>query len=285
MSTKILKIFSYSIGVLAIISCGISVFNNEIYQDGEWVRTQFLGQDMVTLILAAPLLFLAIHKAVIKADIFWKLIFAGVVFYFVYTYAFFVFVTELTFLYFFHLAIFSLSLFSLIIVFFQLFNFEKSFYYNNKNTKRLIVSYLSLISLMLVFLWLKDLISFFTVPGFQFDTPNGEPLLMVYTLDLGIVIPLMLTGVFGFIRKKKFGYILTGVMLVKSTILGFALMAMALSMYIQDLSPDTFLIILWSVLGVAGSILTVIYFKELGIAEMLSRGVVSRPIKSERQII
>lgn len=35
--------------------------------------------------------------------------------------------------------------------------------------------------------------------------------------------------------------------------LGFALMAMGLSMYVQEVNPEYYLIILWSVIGLLGS--------------------------------
>lgn len=57
-----------------------------------------------------------------------------------------------------------------------------------------------------------------------------------------------------------------GIILTKTSMLGFALTAMALSMYIQDLKPDYFLIILWSVIGVVGTILTLNYLKNLSVS-------------------
>ena len=40
-------------------------------------------------------------------------------------------------------------------------------------------------------------------------------------------------------------------------------MAMGISMYIQKLNPDTFLIVLWCVLGIIGTILTVWFLKQV----------------------
>ncbi|MEQ8703400.1 MAG: hypothetical protein RIC19_05755 [Phaeodactylibacter sp.] len=53
---------------------------------------------------------------------------------------------------------------------------------------------------------------------------------------------------------------------MKTLILGFALMAMGLSMYVQDLNPEYYLIMLWSVIGLLGGWLAVSFLKNLSIS-------------------
>jgi len=261
--SKSIKPIVFFIVLLAVISCGISITNNDIYQDGDWANAQWLGQDMVTLFIAAPMLLVSYIQAVSKKRWKWNLVLAGILFYFVYTYTFFVIVSKLTFLYLFHLPIFGLSIIGLFITLSNVFYQEYKIEGRNIWVKRGIVGFLVLIATMLSFLWLSEIISHLTIPDYKSNTPNGEPALIIYSLDLALVVPLMLIAVIGYLKKKQYGYKLTGVMLTKSATIGFALMAMSLSMYLQALNPDIFLIVLWCFIGILGAILTVIYLRNL----------------------
>jgi len=252
--------------VLVLISGLIGITNNDIYQDGVWINAQWLGQDIVSVFIAVPLLFISYIQSY-RAKLWrWQMIYTGVLFYFVYTYAFFMFAAELSFLYLFHLPIFGLSVFSLFWAFFDLLQIPGAIKGKNIWAKRLIVAYLLVISLMLVFLWMSDIFQHLTVPGHKSETPDGFAPIIIYSLDLAIAIPLMILAAIGYWMDRQFGYLLTGVMLTKSSTLGFALMSMSLSMYIQKLNPDTFLIILWCILGIIGALLTVWYLKQIKIA-------------------
>ncbi|KAA3637857.1 MAG: hypothetical protein DWQ02_06120 [Bacteroidetes bacterium] len=263
MEKKTRTTLIFFIIVLVLFSGFISIAKNGIYQDGEWANAQWLGQDIVSVFLAVPLLFISYIQSYRIKNWKWQMVYTGALFYFVYTYAFFMFAAELTFLYLFHIPIFGLSLICLFWAFFDLFSNPEKITGSQKWAQRLIVSYLLLISLMLIIIWMTDIIQHLTDPLHQSDTPDGSAPLIIYSLDLAMAIPLMVIAAAGYAMDRQFGYKLTGVMLTKSTTLGFALMAMGLSMYIQKLNPDTFLIVLWCVLGIIGAVLTVWFLKQV----------------------
>lgn len=263
MRDKQLQIITYLMLGLLLVSCLISIMHNEIYQDGDWANAQWLGQDMVSLLLASPLLFMAQHQSVKYQNWKWKMVWSGVFFYFVYTYAFFMFAAKLTFLYLFHLPIFSLAVIGFVISVLDIFSTEFKISMKNTTLKWTIIGYTIFISIMISVLWLKDIFAHLTIPGHRSDVPGGEAPLIIYSLDLAIVIPLMLLAAFGYWQEKQYGYKLIGIMLVKSSTLGFALMAMSLTLYFLHQNSDTFLIILWSIIGLIGMILAILYFRIL----------------------
>lgn len=63
------------------------------------------------------------------------------------------------------------------------------------------------------------------------------------------------------IATKIIGYILCAIMLIKSSLVGFALMGMSLAMYLKHSNPDPFLIVLWCILGCIGWGLTIYFLK------------------------
>lgn len=66
MPTRIFVTLIYLMAGFTLISCAISIFNNDIYQDGDWANAQWLGQDIVTLILALPLLLVSLSKGIVE---------------------------------------------------------------------------------------------------------------------------------------------------------------------------------------------------------------------------
>lgn len=260
MKNKILSYLVWLIFILIVISCTITILNNDLYRDGEWVNAQWLGQDVISLILGAPLLLLAHWKS---KNWKWRWVRTGVLLYFVYTYAFFMFGARLTFFYWFHLPIFGLSMFGFLYSLVMEFKGDNSYDFNHKIWKRSIVFYLLLMSVMIGLLWIVDIGKFLIDPTYVSNLPDGEAPLLIYSLDLGIIIPAMIIAAVGFWRKERYGYLLTGIMLVKTTTLGFSLMAMSVSLYLNELELNLFLVYLWCVIGLVGGMLTWNYLRRL----------------------
>jgi hypothetical protein len=244
---------------LVFISTINSILYNDIYQDGDWANAQWLGQDIVTLIIALPLLAFSAHYSLRLKNQKWFLVLGGVFFYFVYTYTFYVFEANLTVLYLFHLPIFGLAVFGLYLSLQHLFMKIPSSYVLPAWLRVTVIVYLLLMGIMIASIWIMDIFSHLTIEGHQSDVPGGKPPMIIYSLDLGIVIPLMIAAATGLLRRTAMGLKLAGVMLTKTSTLGFALMAMSLSLYIHEISADSFLVILWSVLGLVGTIITILF--------------------------
>ena len=263
MRARIIDKISIAIFLLIVPSTLVGILFNDIYQDGEWANAQWLGQDIVTLFVAVPLLVASFYHLKKKAGNHWKIVQTGILLYFTYTYTFFVFEAELTWLYLFHLAIFGLALASLGLSLMGIFADSYYSYKFNSNIKWVVIAYQSIIALMLTILWLSDIINHLVLPDHLSDTPTGEAPLIIYTLDLGIIVPLLIISSIGFWFNKQYGILLTGIMLVKSSTVGLSLMAMSISMYVQNIHLNIELIFLWSFIGCVGTVLTILFFKNL----------------------
>lgn len=263
MPSKTFVTINYLIAGFTLISCAISIINNDIYQDGEWINAQWLGQDIITLVLGFPLLLVSVNRGVVDEKFKWKLVNSGMLLYFVYTYSFFVFAAELTFLYLLHLPIYGLAVIGFVMSSVEIFGKDYGLWFKQNAIRKTIVIYLGFIAIMVAVLWMGDIFSHLSDPNHQSQTPDGEAPLIIYSLDLALILPLMVLAAIQLLKKTQFGLKLTAIVLVKTSTLGFALMAMGLSMYLQELSPEYYLIIIWSVLGLVGSFLTAKYLKLL----------------------
>ncbi len=258
-----MKLIIRIIAILATVSCALTIYNNDIYQDNSWLKAQWLGQDIITLVIVVPILLMSLTRGIGQHRIKWWMLNTGLLLYFAYTYSFFVFTAELTFLYFFQVGIFGLSIVGFIRSCMLLSHEKVRFSFPRTNWKLLIVTYLFVIALMLGFIWIKDIASHLNSTIHQSNTFNGKPPLIAYSLDLGIIIPLMIATGLMLYWKERWGYILTGIVLTKTSTLGFAMMAMNVSMHVQHINPDYLLILLWTIIGVFGTVLTIIYLENL----------------------
>ena len=263
MRSRAINKISIAIFLPIVPSALISILFNDIYQDGEWANAQWLGQDIVTLLIAVPILMVSYFCLKRKGNGQWKLVQTGILLYLTYTYTFFVFEAELTWLYLFHLPIFGLSLAGLGLNLISLFTDRYYLYRFNNNFKWAIIAYQGVIAVMLSILWITDIVTHLISPDHHSDTPSGEAPLIIYTLDLGIIVPLLVISIIGLLGNKQYGILLSGIMLVKSSTIGFSLMAMSISMYVHNIHLNVELIVLWCFIGCIGSILTILFFKNI----------------------
>jgi hypothetical protein len=249
--------------VLSTIASVIGITNNTLYMDEAWANAQWLGQDWVTLLIAIPLLLFSSWKVILKQSLVWELVLAGVLFYLLYVYTFFVFEAGFSPLYFIHLPIFSVSLLCLFVVFHHMLNAKNNYAYRHKLTLTTIIGYFLLLSILLSWLWLQDLIKHITIDGYLSDTPDGQPPMVIYSLDLGIIMPMMVIASILLIYNHSLGLIMTGVMLTTSFLISLALMAMSMSLYIKDFDLDYLLTLIWGLIALAGLSLLIVYLNRL----------------------
>jgi len=251
--------------MLCTVATVIGITNNDLYLDGEWTNAQSLGQDWVTLIIGMPVLLFSSWKVILKRSLVWELVLAGVLFYLVYIYTFFVFEASFTGLYFIHLPIFSISLLCLFVVFHHLLNAKNDYAYRHRLTLSSIIAYFLLISAFLSWLWLEDLVKHLTLIDYFSETPDGEPPIVMYTLDLGIRVPMMVIASILLYKNHTLGLIMVGVMLVMSLLMSCAFMGMAVSIYLKGLDPDSIVIVLWGLIALGGLLLSIVYLNRLEI--------------------
>jgi hypothetical protein len=180
----------------------------------------------------------------------------------VYTYVFYAFAVRFNILFLVYVALFSLSVLGLFLVFRQLADFDL------ESLKGWVLKgssiYLIVVSLILAILWLGDIIGRLMGKP-MLDNPTGEPLTPVYILDLGFIIPACLYGAIHSFWKRNGGYILPAVMLVMVATMGFALMAMTIGHYAYGFGLQSFLTVFWFALGTTGLSLSVFYLRALKI--------------------
>jgi len=257
MDRKIIMIISALIAVLAIIASGSGLFWNGLYKnDTKSGAAQETGNDLVTLVLAVPLLLVSAYFAAAGSLRGW-LIWTGAIFYFLYTYSMMAFMSAYNQLFLVYVAIYSLSLFT----------FAASLLTLDVNRVKeslpaapikATAGLMFLVSITLSLMWLGSIIP----PLMSGQKPamlETYTTLVVQAMDLGILVPLgIITGTL-LLKRNAWGYVLASIFLVKGAAYGTAVLSMALFMWLNG--EEVFVpFIIALVILVAGAIMLSVTF-------------------------
>lgn len=201
---------------------GKGLYQNESMKLGPQVR----GQDAVTLFLAIPLLVVSLLKAR-KGSLKGRLLLAGTLGYFFYTYLMFMFIYYNP-MFLVYILIMTASLYAFILTLMSFDMKQLGGAFGPKLPVKYIVGFQFFVTLTLAVLWLSDLIPALlngTIP----TALQHYSSLTVYAMDLGFAVPALLTGAILLLKRNPYGYLISAIMIVKSITLLTALTAMGVA--------------------------------------------------------
>jgi hypothetical protein len=213
---KISYILSYILLFLALIASAGGIFMEGLYRDAEWIKNAWFGNDVVTLVIAVPLLALALwfaRKGSVRAVILWM----GLLSFLLYNYAFYLFGAAFNWFFLLYVALFSLSMYALIL---GLGNLDVAAIVKEVQWKasfKWISIFLVFISLPLAIVEGSQCIGFIT----HGKVPEAPAL--IFALDLSMVVPITALAALLLWRKHPWGYLLGTIMLVKAFAYGLVL--------------------------------------------------------------
>ncbi len=200
-----------------------------IYQhDSVSTAAQAKAQDAVTLLVGLPLLIAALLWAR-NGALGGQLLLSGTLAYFLYTYASLTFLSAYNPLFLVYVAVFSLSLFALILSIRQVDVESLPGRFSEKLPLKLIAGFMAFISLMLMLMWLGRI-----APSLSGEVaPYGlehYTTLVIQALDLGVVMPVGLLAAVLLWQRKPWGYMLASLVMIKGLTLLLAINAMVVAM-------------------------------------------------------
>jgi hypothetical protein len=223
----------------------INIYGKGVYQhDSAAMAIQAIAQDIVTLIVGVPLLFISIFLAW-KGLFRGKLLLTGTLGYFLYTYASYSFLSMYNPMFLIYVLVMSASFFAFVLslMSFDISTVPQSFH--DKLPVRFIGSFLIVVACMFGLMWAGKI-----VPPLVSQTPpkgiDHYTTLVIQALDLGFVVPTGILAGILLIKRKPFGYLLASILTIKELTLLTALSAMTtLQMYNGiEISPVVLALIL-----------------------------------------
>lgn len=262
MDKKIIYTNSITIAVLALIATFSGLFWKGLYK-GDTISgvAQMMGQDLVTLIIGIPILLISLYL-VSKGSLRGRLIWMGTIFYFLYSYASMSFLTSFNQLFLVYVALFSISLYTLLG---EMFSMDirivkKSF--SPGAISKITAVFLVVIGLMLAAMWLKMIIDSL-LTGFAPSALENYTTLVIQALDLGIVVPAaVISGILLF-KGKKWGYMLASIFLIKASLLGTAILSMIYFMAQNGVNIELGQALFFVFVTVVGIIISVMFYSRI----------------------
>lgn len=201
---------------IATVACAGGIFSKDLYQDSEFIKTAWFGNDIITLSIAIPLLLVALafaRKGSQRAQLVWM----GLLGYMVYNYAFYLFGAVFNAFFLLYILLFSMSVYALAIGLFNLDVAGISQRFSSKTPVKALGIYLLLVSLPLGIFELSQCMRSI-ISG---ETPQIPSL--IFALDLSVVVPTTALAAILLWRHQAWGYILGAMMLIKAFTYGMVL--------------------------------------------------------------
>lgn len=250
--------------VLAVVATGVGLLVPEFYRDAEVLLPQLYGQDLLTLVIAVPVLAGALysaHRGSLRGYVVWL----GVTGYLLYTYASYAFLTAFNELYLVYVGLFAITLFTLIggIARIDPTVLKEGL---DDHPVRGYVAFQALVAGLLTLMWLADVGPASlagTRPSSIAETTLPVP--VIQSLDLGVVIPSFALSAALLRKQRAWGYVFTGVLLVKGTTLGLAVLSMIVFMLQDGQAVPLPQIVLFAVLSLIGLVLVIRFIRAISV--------------------
>lgn len=262
MDKKIIYINSIVIAILTIIATLSGLLLKNIYKnDTTSIISQMMGQDLVTLIIAVPILIISIwliHKNSVRGRLIWM----GTLFYFTYTYASMSFLASYNQLFLVYVAIFSISMYTFLgELVTSKFRDLKTIIKPGKTVK-ITAIFLIFVGLMLTLMWLKMIIDSL-ITGTAPAALETYTTLVIQALDLGVLVPAAFISALLLIKNNEWGYTFASIFLIKASLIGTAILSMIVFMLRNGVTVDPGQIIIFVIMTVVGLTVTIGFYKKI----------------------
>jgi hypothetical protein len=240
---------SSAIVLLALVASAGGLFWDGLYRDNPLVTAAFRGNDLITLVGAAPALAIALitaRRGSTRAQLIWM----GMLAYMLYNYVFYLYGAAFNRFFLLYAALVPLSVAALIASVSNLDASSISQAFHPRTPIKWISGYMLVFGLLLGGMWIAMSLSFVAsgqVPGPI--TQTGHPTGVVFATDLALLVPGLLAGAALLWRRRPWGFVLAAIMLTKGSTYGPALLAMSAFSANAGAGSDPFLL-LWVVLTI-----------------------------------
>ncbi len=209
--------------------------NGLYFYDTVSSAAQQQGNDIVTLVVGVPLLFVSAWLA-FRGSLRGQLLLTGILGFFLYTYMSMCMLTSFNALFLVYVALFALSLYAFILCMMSFDLATPPQHFSERLPRGWIAGLLFVIGGFLSLAWLGKVVS----PLIQNLTPALEntTTFVIQAMDLGLIVPLAVLAGILLLRRSAWGYLLASVFVMKAIALGLAVSAMCINMTLAG-TPDS----------------------------------------------
>jgi len=265
LETKYKPAFTISviIVILMVLASMGGLFINDLYQDNLLVTSGWYGNDLVTLLLAVPLLAISLvlsKQGSQRAQLVWL----GMLFYTLYNYAFYLFGAAFNSLFLIYVALFTLSIFALIFAISSLNIKVVTERFRSGTPVKKIGGFMVIVAMLLgIFHVALSLGYVFTgqVPEIIINLEQSTNI--ISALDLSLTVSFGLLGAILLWKRQPWGYVLAVIWNVKSAVYLTALSAATVRGFQTGASESIIELALWVPIAVGCLISLVLLLRNM----------------------
>ena len=230
------------------------------YWDTVSMVAQMQANDLVTLLLGLPLLAVSFWLAW-RGSLRGRLLLAGTLGFILYTYITMMVGAHYNALFLVYVALFSLSLFALVLVMMSIDIHALPTRFSEKMPRGWIAGLLFFAAAFLSLAWLGRIAATFA-PG-AIPALENTTSLFIQAMDLGLIVPVCILSGILLLRRHAWGYLLASVGLTKFLTLGIAVSLMGLNMARVGVPVSVVELVIFPGMALAGVVMTVILLKHV----------------------
>ena len=225
-ATRIWLWLTGPIAILAAIAAGVGFFVEDLYRDAPLNAAQAVGQDLVTLVVALPVLVISAILA-LRGSMRARLLWLGATGYMVYTYASYALAIRFNALFLVYVALLGCSLYALIggLVTTDFARIKACF--SRETPVKAVSIFLGVVAVLFYFMWLSEDVPALLAGVVPQGVVDGEaPTDVVHVLDMAWILPANVLAAMWLWRRRPLGYALAGTLLSFLSLLVLAIMSM-----------------------------------------------------------
>jgi hypothetical protein len=247
-----------------------SLLLSDLYRDNARVTAGWFGNDLVTLLVATPLLVVSLirsYRGSPRAQLVW----IGMLDYAVYNYAYYLFGAAFNSLFLVYVVLVALSMFSLIFALVDLGRPELRLRFRTHALDRWIAGFMGLVALGLTTVYALESLRFaFTGQLPQIIVQTDTSTSIVFALDLTLVVPWFVLGALWLWQHKPWGYVIAVISNVKGAVYMLALSAVTISAAFETNTPEDLAQVgLWAFIGVGNLVATLLLLGRTSLAPIV----------------
>lgn len=257
-SSQRVYILSALVTALTTVAAGGGLLIGGLYQGNALLRAGWFGNDLVTLLVAVPVLVASLVFSM-RGSLRGHLVLLGMLDYTLYNFAYYLFGAAFNGFFLIYVTLFNLSAVALLfgLVGLDIETVGRSF--RGHTPAKWIAGYMAFVALGLTVVYGADSLSFVAtgqVPEIVINT--GHLTNVVFALDLTLVVPWFVLAAIWLWQRRPWGYVLAVILNVKGAVYMLALSAVTVSAVQAGASDDLAQVWLWAFIGVVSLIASVV---------------------------
>ncbi|HOT97114.1 MAG TPA: hypothetical protein PLG50_09665 [bacterium] len=255
-------IFSILLIVTLIVQSAGGLFIKGLYRDNNWVVSIYYGTDLITLVLVVPVLIAALmlgKRGSARAQLIWT----GTMYYAFYNNMYFL-GSAFNRFFLVYVALFVLSSFAIVAVLLNIDARRIGESFCAHMPRKSIATVLFLNAAVLGVMWIGQSLHYITsgeLPQLIGDTGGVTNMVAVY--DLSMIVPLYILGGIWLWRSRPWGYVVSAIMLIQSTLITTVLVVAAPFQAAAGVPNAWMMVPLWALMGVSFLAASIILLKNL----------------------